>query len=67
MTTLREINWAGPCIPLGPVVRESDDWWFLDNGCRKWRKKKTSRLLHTEPCNRCMDHPKTDYPNGYDA
>jgi hypothetical protein len=70
--TLRELNWAGPCIDVGTVVKQNDKWWWVDNGqSRLTRKSKTSidgrYSLHTDPCARCMDHPNTNYPRGYES
>ena len=64
--TLRESNAAGPCIPLGTVIRQTSRFWIFNcrfTGEEKRRGKKFSR--HTSPCSCCTDHPRTAYPDGY--
>lgn len=69
--TLREFSAAGPCLTLGRVVRETPNFWFY----RKWRggpdfdpaQTRAGKIpgRHTDPCPSCRDHPRTQYPNGY--
>lgn len=71
MKTVRELNWAGPCIDLGVLTRETKAFWFFSrNGGREERVKKDGLRgkyhIHMEPCDRCVDHPKTNYPRGFD-
>lgn len=70
MTTLREVNYAGPCLTLGTLVRETEKFWFYSRGARTERVKKDGirgrYLIHLKPCPRCMDHPQTEYPRGFD-
>jgi hypothetical protein len=63
---VRKINWAGPCIDQGPLVRETAQFYVYEQGGREHRIKKTDPLVHLEPCQRCMDHPQTQYPRGFD-
>lgn len=73
---LREFNSAGPCITLGQVIgRTPKSVKFLatvwEGGKMVKRPKRRGGhrlalgLLHTEPCPSCMDHPRTQYPDGY--
>jgi hypothetical protein len=62
---VRKLNWAGPCIDQGPLIRETEQFYVYQSAGER-RVKKTDPAIHLKPCNRCMDHPQTDYPRGYD-
>jgi hypothetical protein len=69
---LREFSPCGPCLDLGEVVRitpkgvayRDRSGRLQRRGGRAWKPDGTGRL-HTTPCHSCMDHPHTQYPNGY--
>ena len=70
--SVRDTNWAGPCIELGEFVRRTPKFIvFVDRRTGEERRMGGSRLkhdlIHTTPCLRCMDHPNTYYPNGYEG
>ena len=71
MKRLRELNWAGPCLDIGVVVEETAERIkFIDrsgNMTHRRGAKVKWKVFHTDPCERCVDHPKTQYPNGYDS
>ncbi|WP_370012663.1 hypothetical protein [Nocardia cyriacigeorgica] len=52
---VRKSSAAGPCLPQGVLLGESEKFVFYLDGARKRRMKKTpgSWLVHTEPCSRC--------------
>lgn len=59
---------AGPCIPVGRVVRETEQCYFITdkhsknpNEARRFSK----HGLHLVACQRCQHHAQTHYPNGY--
>ena len=62
-TKLRMSNSAGPCLPvtLVKVNRTRASVLFYSS-----RLDEPLWSLHAEPCTCCMDHPQTQYPNGYD-
>lgn len=66
---VRELNWAGPCLDLGVVVEETAERIkFIDRSGKATHRsgaKVRWKVIHTDPCERCVDHPKTQYPNGY--
>jgi hypothetical protein len=76
---LREFSFAGPCLELGTVTKATpNSVEFTEHGGRIRRRGGSawnhvsmegglgSGLLHVEPCRRCMDHPETSYPRGYE-
>ena len=70
---LRTFNAAGPCIPEGRIVRETEKFYIVQSrypgdGQRRFSKARSGRSSapHIEPCKCCTDHPETYYPNGYD-
>lgn len=69
--TVREFSSAGPCLNLGILVKRTNktitftNHWGETRKRGGWRVTHESEFIHTEPCRRCMDHEKTDYPNGY--
>lgn len=65
---VRETNWAGPCITLGPLQRETAKFWVYGHNIKDPRRiAKSNPKIHLEPCKRCEDHPQTNYPNGYEG
>lgn len=69
-TIVREVNWAGPCIEQGVLIGETKHFYIVEPTGRNRRrriKKGSIGMTHVEPCERCMDHPKTAYPNGYEG
>ena len=67
MITVRETNWAGPCIGLGPLRKETPQFYVYGYGKRGERVSKNNPAIHLEPCRRCGDHPETEYPRGYEG
>lgn len=59
---VRVVNWAGPCITHTVVSIGSARFRFEDDSYSHIRYGGT----HKKPCNRCVDHPNTFYPRGYD-
>jgi hypothetical protein len=74
---VREFSAVGPCLTLGKLVRETPRFWVFN----EWRggdhyadkEKRISKRTpehysgsHVEPCPSCRDHPRTQYPNGYE-
>lgn len=67
-TMVREVNWAGPCIDQGVLIGESEMFYYIEPvGFNRRKRIKKAPLVHTSPCQRCVDHPDTDYPNGYEG
>ncbi len=75
MATVRETNFAGPCVTLGELVRETASFYvYREHACwvrpgeqpKEKRAKKGGWRHHVEPCPCCCDHAKSQYPNGYD-
>lgn len=77
MTTkiVREFSTVGPCITVGRLVKETEQFFVFDRwqggdrfeGRGKIRKRSEGRYsrAHIEPCCSCRDHAKTQYPEGY--
>lgn len=71
-TVVREANLAGPCIPIGELVRETPRFYFYrgrfdrGNGTGDIRRIGKNHFTHVVPCTCCRDHPRTSYPNGYE-
>lgn len=68
--TVRSFSPAGPCIPLGTLVRETEKFYVYVDG--RGRERKASKRTeshysraHVVACERCEDHPKTSFPRGY--
>lgn len=59
-TIVREHSSAGPCFQLGPLVRETDQFFVYRRGTKEKRIAKRA-AIHTTPCRRCDDHPESDY------
>jgi hypothetical protein len=62
--TVRQFSAAGPCLTLGALVRETEQFYvYTPNHGRERRVGKGA--VHIEPCSSCRDHPRTQYPHGY--
>jgi hypothetical protein len=59
MTTVRIWSPAGPCL-TDTVIKTNR----VTVQTRSYGKVERFRI-HTEPCNRCTDHPTTSFKNGY--
>lgn len=73
---VREFSAAGPCLTVGKLVRETQQffvylpWRGGDNYEEKERRiaKRTAARYspaHILACPSCRDHERTQYPNGY--
>ena len=65
MRTLREFNRAGPCVPLGGLVKETASRFHYRDHDGRVRMCGKGHGRHLDPCPSCRDHPKTQYPEGY--
>jgi hypothetical protein len=69
--TVREFSAAGPCLTLGELVRETPRFYVIKprpNGYGEEPERRVGKrggLVHCEPCRCCLDHPETQYPDGY--
>lgn len=71
---VREFSPAGPCLTRGRLTGETAKFWCYEdrNGGVVTAKKIAKNLpgrysrAHVEPCSSCRDHPKTQYPRGYE-
>jgi hypothetical protein len=67
---VREFSAYGPCLTLGKLVGRTKKFYAYDEwkGGKRYegRRRVLQRSTHIEPCPSCRDHPKTQYPNGYD-
>lgn len=72
---VRHLSWAGPCIEyrLASIGRTR---YKLVKDPRPMRDGSMYTpapvfdyffMVHKEPCERCMDHPHTQYPMGYEG
>jgi hypothetical protein len=71
--TLRDFSPIGPCLPQGEITRETPTMIVVAerHGGKERRIMKAgqrwrARLLHVAPCPSCTDHPRTQYPRGYE-
>jgi hypothetical protein len=73
---VREFSAIGPCLTLGKLVRETEQFYvYLPwHGGDKYgpEEKRTAKrrpgnrsFAHVDPCHSCRDHADTQYPNGY--
>jgi hypothetical protein len=68
VTTVRKFSPVGPCIEQGVLIGQTAKFYcFVD----RFERGNTRRLgktwaVHIEPCPSCRDHPRTQYPNGYE-
>ena len=66
---VREFSSCGPCLPLGEVVRITPKGVTYRDYHGKIQRRHgrawQAGRLHVEPCQSCMDHPQTQYPNGH--
>ena len=60
MKTVRQFSRVGPCIELGPLIRETDTRFYYRSrqGYEAFVSKKSSLAVHLEPCPSCRDHKK---------
>lgn len=60
--TIRKFSMIGPCLTssYGRVFKETPLFFINQDGYRF-----SKRDYHLDPCLRCEDHPKTQYPDGY--
>jgi hypothetical protein len=68
MTTVRQFSPCGPCLTLGTLTKDlPKSYRFNDHYGRTGivRKGEFWSKVHIEPCPSCLDHPQTQYPNGY--
>ena len=64
---------AGPCFTSGVaksgrIVRETAKFFVTEStypGDRGKQTKIAKNKVHLVACHRCADHPKSDYPGGY--
>lgn len=65
---VREFSRYGPCITIGPIVRETKSFFVVEvvnhHGPNKNKRLKKSNY-HNTPCKSCRDHHQTQYPDGY--
>jgi len=66
MKTVRQFSRVGPCIELGPLIRETDTRFYYRSrqGYEAFVSKKSSLAVHLEPCPSCRDHEPSQYPRG---
>jgi hypothetical protein len=75
MTLVRQFSRCGPCLTLGRLTKETAQFYCFDEWCggdvfqgaKRVRKELPGQWSpnHVEPCPSCRDHPRTQYPNGY--
>jgi hypothetical protein len=71
MTLVREFSFAGPCLTIGRLVRQTakfyvyNEWLGGDRFDATEKRIGKNHRMHVEPCRRCRDHAHTQYPNGY--
>ena len=67
MKTVRQFSRVGPCIELGPLIRETETrlYYRCRQGYEAFVSKKSSLAVHLEPCPSRRDHERSQYPNGY--
>ena len=60
MKTVRQFSRVGPCIELGPLIRETETRFYYRSrqGYEAFVSKKSSLAVHLEPCPSCRDHKK---------
>jgi len=72
--TVRKFNTAGPCVTLGPLVRETAGFFVFLTGKHGVsgpdavlvEKRIAKDSAHVTACRSCRDHSNTSYPNGYE-
>ena len=67
MKSVRQFSRVGPCIELGPLIRETDTriYYRYRHDYEAFVSKKSSLAVHLEPCSSCRDHDRSQCPNGY--
>ena len=60
MKTVRQFSRIGPCLELGPLLRETDArlYYHCQHGYEAFVSKKSALVVHLEPCPSCRDHKK---------
>ena len=66
MKTVRQFSRIGPCLELGPLLRETDArlYYHCQHGYEAFVSKKSALVVHLEPCPSCRDHEPSQYPRG---
>src|SRR5262249_53016034 len=61
MKTVRQFSRVGPCIELGPLIRETETRFYYRSrqGYEAFVSRKSSLAVHLEPCPSCRDHKKS--------
>ena len=64
MKTVRQFSRVGPCIELGPLIRETETRFYYRyrQGYEAFVSKKSPLAVHLEPCPSCRDHERSQYP-----
>jgi hypothetical protein len=67
MKTVRQFSRVGPCIELGPLIRETDTriYYRYRHDYEAFVSKNSSLAVHLEPCPSCRDHERSQYPDDY--
>jgi hypothetical protein len=67
MKTVHQFSRVGPCIELGPLIRETETRFYYRwrQGYEAFVSKKSSLAVHLEPRPSCRDHERSQDPNGY--
>ena len=67
MKTVRQFSRIGPCLELGPLLRETDArlYYHCQHGYEAFVSKKSALVVHLEPCPSCRDHERSQYPDDY--
>jgi len=64
MNTVRQICHFGPCIVLGPFLRETRTRiYYRCQDKEAWVNKSSRLLVHIAPCPLCRDYEQ--YPEGH--
>ena len=69
---VRNFSPAGPCIVQGALIRETAKFYIFADRFEPGRERRLTKRTaehytraHVESCPSCMDHARTQYPNGY--
>lgn len=76
LVTVRMSSICGPCLTLGTLVDETPKTYaYIDPSDRHLRVRRVAKEthgarsrrghVHTAPCARCTDHPRSCYREGY--
>ena len=65
--TVRQFSRVGPCIELGPLIRETDTriYYRYRHDYEAFVSKNSSLAVHLEPCPSCRDYERSQYPDDY--